>query len=101
LDIHSSNNTHVLKDYLGGYAITQSVRRFTTCCWVISGVGLSNKFKTTYIPVGQGFLCGKSRRWRNCNLHVGSLSERKLMLHQYPFKIKVKPNRKQNGIQMQ
>lgn len=52
----SNNNTHVLKDYLGGYAVLNLSGSLPPVVPdLISGVGLSNKIPHQYIPVGQGF----------------------------------------------
>lgn len=52
----SNNNTHVLKDYLGGYAVLNLSGGLPPVVPdLISGVGLSNKIPKQHIPVGQGF----------------------------------------------
>jgi hypothetical protein len=58
----TTNNTHVLRDYQGGYAIrnlTDGVAAVSPP--LISGLGSSTKIPQQFIPVGQGFfLNGKS-----------------------------------------
>lgn len=52
----SNNNTHILKDYLGGYAVLNLSGGLPPVVPdLISGVGLSNKIPKQHIPVGQGF----------------------------------------------
>ena len=52
----SNNNTHVLKDYLGGYAVLNLSGGLPPVVPdLISGVGLSSKIPKQHIPVGQGF----------------------------------------------
>ena len=52
----SNNNTHVLKDYLGGYAVLNLSGGLPPVVPdLISGVGLSTKIPKQHIPVGQGF----------------------------------------------
>ncbi|RTY87205.1 choice-of-anchor D domain-containing protein [Flavobacterium sp. RSP15] len=52
----SNNNTHVLRDYLGGYAVLNLSGGLPPVVPdMISGVGLSNKIPKQNIPVGQGF----------------------------------------------
>ncbi|WP_242131768.1 LamG-like jellyroll fold domain-containing protein [Aestuariivivens marinum] len=59
---YDTNNTHVLRDYQGGYAQltliggNQAVAPLITIDgYEISGIGSSNKIPDYYIPVGQGF----------------------------------------------
>ena len=55
-DHYSTNNTHVLSDYEGGYAarnLTGGVAPVAPA--LISGRGTSSKTPEQYIPVGQGF----------------------------------------------
>jgi hypothetical protein len=52
----SNNNTHILKDYLGGYSVLNLSGGLPPVVPdLISGVGLSNKIPKQHIPVGQGF----------------------------------------------
>jgi hypothetical protein len=52
----SSNNSHVLKEYLGGYAMLNLSGGLPPVVPdLISGVGLSTKIPKQHIPVGQGF----------------------------------------------
>ncbi|MFV8442712.1 LamG-like jellyroll fold domain-containing protein [Flavobacterium sp. LB2P44] len=52
----SNNNSHVLKEYLGGYAVLNLSGGLPPVVpGMISGVGLSNKIPKQHIPVGQGF----------------------------------------------
>ncbi|WP_165930077.1 LamG-like jellyroll fold domain-containing protein [Flavobacterium sandaracinum] len=52
----SNNNTHILKDYLGGYAVLNLSGGLPPVVPdLISGVGLSSKIPKQHIPVGQGF----------------------------------------------
>jgi hypothetical protein len=52
----SNNNTHILKDYLGGYAVLNLSGGLPPVVPdLISGVGLSNKIPKQHISVGQGF----------------------------------------------
>ena len=52
----SSNNTHILSNYLGGYAVLNlSGGVAPVAPSGISGKGLSAKIPKQYIPVGQGF----------------------------------------------
>ncbi|MBG6061385.1 hypothetical protein IWX83_001166 [Flavobacterium sp. CG_9.1] len=52
----SSNNSHVLKEYLGGYAMLNLSGGLPPVVpELISGVGLSTKIPKQHIPVGQGF----------------------------------------------
>ncbi|EIA07102.1 LamG-like jellyroll fold domain-containing protein [Flavobacterium frigoris] len=59
---YTTNNTHVLRDYQGGYAVrnlTDGVPPVSPP--LISGLGSSTKIPEQFIPVGQGFfLSGKS-----------------------------------------
>jgi hypothetical protein len=59
---YTTNNTHVLRDYQGGYAVrnlTDGVPPVSPP--LISGLGSSTKIPQQFIPVGQGFfLSGKS-----------------------------------------
>jgi Rieske Fe-S protein len=52
----SSNNSHILSNYLGGYAILNLSGGLPPVVPdFISGIGLSSKVPNQYIPVGQGF----------------------------------------------
>ena len=52
----SDNNTHILADYLGGYAVLNlSGGVAPVVPSYIAGVGSSSKIPKQYIPVGQGF----------------------------------------------
>ncbi|WP_188358253.1 LamG-like jellyroll fold domain-containing protein, partial [Mangrovimonas yunxiaonensis] len=62
---YASNNTHILADYQGGYAVrnlTEGIPPVTPPITVdgyeISGLGSSSLTPTQYIPVGQGFFIG-------------------------------------------
>jgi hypothetical protein len=53
---YSSNDTHILRDYQGGYAtrnLTGGIAPLAPA--LISGKGSSSKIPNQYIPVGQGF----------------------------------------------
>lgn len=59
---YPTNNTHVLRDYQGGYAVRNLIAGIAPISpALISGLGSSTRIPGRYIPVGQGFFVyGKS-----------------------------------------
>ncbi|RBN50187.1 LamG-like jellyroll fold domain-containing protein [Flavobacterium psychrolimnae] len=59
---YSTNNTHILRDYQGGYAVRNLIGGIAPVTpALISGLGSSTRLPGRYIPVGQGFFVyGKS-----------------------------------------
>ncbi len=58
---YSTNNTHILQDYQGGYAVRNLIAGVAPVAPVeVSGLGSSSKIPGQYIPVGQGFLVNGS-----------------------------------------
>ena len=74
---YTSNFTHILLDYEGGYALyniiggnpAASLPLFTDDGYQISGSGISSLTPEQYIPVGQGFFVNAS------NAHVGRTND--------------------------
>lgn len=69
----SNNNSHYLKDYLGGYAVLNLSGGLPPVVpTLIAGVGLSNKIPKQFIPVGQGFFVyGKNGGGGTVNFNNG------------------------------
>jgi len=58
---YSSNNTHILRDYQGGYAERNLTGgAIPVSPTLISGLGYSNRIPGQFIPVGQGFFVNGS-----------------------------------------